>query len=460
MRIQGNGELLTALLPGLSAPCGGKGRCGKCRVKARGALSQPTEAEKAALSEQEIQEGVRLACQARALGEVEVEFERDSGEVLLRAREKSMAVDPGRSGMGCAIDVGTTTLAVYQVDLATGKILGTKSAMNPQRRFGADVISRIQSAMRGEDLATPIRNALSEMAGDACAWTVVGNPAMMQLLCGLPVDGLGRAPFTPAYRAAIEQNGAYVGPLISGFVGADAVSAALFAGLDQGNTTRLLLDVGTNGEMLLAHQGNIGACAAAAGPAFEGAHITCGMGGAPGAIRRAKRLPDGNWQIATVGNGAPRGLCGSGLIDAIAELVSAEIIDETGRLEADAHLAPGVYLTQQDVREVQLAKGAIAAGIELLMREMGVTEIDECYLAGGFGSAIDPQSALTIGLLPELLRGKIVPIGNAAGMGAVEMLLSQGARERAQALAARAHYIELSELEDFQDAFVEHMLFE
>ena len=222
MRIQGNGELLTALLPGLSAPCGGKGRCGKCRVKARGALSQPTEAEKAALSEQEIQEGVRLACQARALGEVEVEFERDSGEVLLRAREKSMAVDPGRSGMGCAIDVGTTTLAVYQVDLATGQILGTKSAMNPQRRFGADVISRIQSAMRGEDLATPIRNALSEMAGDACAWTVVGNPAMMQLLCGLPVDGLGRAPFTPAYRAAIEQNGAYVGPLISGFVGATA----------------------------------------------------------------------------------------------------------------------------------------------------------------------------------------------------------------------------------------------
>lgn len=460
MRIQGNGELLTALLPGLSAPCGGKGRCGKCRVKARGALSPLTEAEKAALSEQEIRGGIRLACQAHALGEVEVEFERDSGEVLLRAREKNMAVDPGRSGMGCAIDVGTTTLAVYQVDLATGKILGTKSAMNPQRRFGADVISRIQSAMHGEDLTTPIRNALGEMAGNACAWTVVGNPAMMQLLCGLPVDGLGRAPFTPAYRAAIEQNSAYVGPLISGFVGADAVSAALFAGLDRGNTTRLLLDVGTNGEMLLAHQGNIGACAAAAGPAFEGAHITCGMGGALGAIRRAKRLPDGNWQIATVGDGAPRGLCGSGLIDAMAELVSAEIIDETGRLEADAYLTPDVYLTQQDVREVQLAKGAIAAGIELLMQEMGVAEIDECYLAGGFGSAIDPQSALAIGLLPEQLRGKIVPIGNAAGMGAVEMLLSQSARDRAQAIAAHAHYIELSELAGFQDAFVEHMLFE
>lgn len=460
MRIQGNGELLTALLPGLSAPCGGKGRCGKCRVKARGALSPLTEAEKAALSEQEIRGGIRLACQAHALGEVEVEFERDSGEVLLRAREKNMAVDPGRSGMGCAIDVGTTTLAVYQVDLATGKILGTKSAMNPQRRFGADVISRIQSAMHGEDLTTPIRNALGEMAGNACAWTVVGNPAMMQLLCGLPVDGLGRAPFTPAYRAAIEQNSAYVGPLISGFVGADAVSAALFAGLDRGNTTRLLLDVGTNGEMLLAHKGRIGACAAAAGPAFEGAHITCGMGGALGAIRRAKRLPDGNWQIATVGDGAPRGLCGSGLIDAMAELVSAEIIDETGRLEADAYLTPDVYLTQQDVREVQLAKGAIAAGIELLMQEMGVAEIDECYLAGGFGSAIDPQSALAIGLLPEQLRGKIVPIGNAAGMGAVEMLLSQSARDRAQAIAAHAHYIELSELAGFQDAFVEHMLFE
>lgn len=171
-----------------------------------------------------------------------------------------------------------------------------------------------------------------------------------------------------------------------------------------------MLDVGTNGEMLLAHQGNIGACAAAAGARVRRRAHHMRHGRSAGAIRRAKRLPDGNWQIATVGDGAPRGLCGSGLIDAIAELVSAEIIDETGRLEADAHLAPGVYLTQQDVREVQLAKGAIAAGIELLMREMGVTEIDECYLAGGFGSAIDPQSALAIGLLPELLRGKIVPI--------------------------------------------------
>ena len=318
MRIQGNGELLTALLPGINAPCGGKGRCGKCRVKARGALSQPTAAERAALGEQALAEGVRLACQARALGEVEVEFERDSGEVLLRAREKAMAVDPGQSGVGCAIDVGTTTLAVYRVDLATGRVLGTDSAMNPQRRFGADVISRIQSAARGEDLTAPIREALGGMAGGACRWTVVGNPAMMQLLCGMPVDGLGRAPFTPAYRAAIEKDGAYVGPLISGFVGADAVSAALFAGLDQGNATRLLLDVGTNGEMLLAHGGEIGACAAAAGPAFEGAHIACGMGGAPGAIRRARRLEDGQWELSVVGDGAPRGLCGSGLIDAIA----------------------------------------------------------------------------------------------------------------------------------------------
>ncbi|HIS93202.1 MAG TPA: DUF4445 domain-containing protein [Candidatus Alectryocaccomicrobium excrementavium] len=460
MRIQGNGELLTALLPGINAPCGGKGRCGKCRVKARGALSQPTAAERAALGEQALAEGVRLACQARALGEVEVEFERDSGEVLLRAREKAMAVDPGQSGVGCAIDVGTTTLAVYRVDLATGRVLGTDSAMNPQRRFGADVISRIQSAARGEDLTAPIREALGGMAGGACRWTVVGNPAMMQLLCGMPVDGLGRAPFTPAYRAAIEKDGAYVGPLISGFVGADAVSAALFAGLDQGNATRLLLDVGTNGEMLLAHGGEIGACAAAAGPAFEGAHIACGMGGAPGAIRRARRLEDGQWELSVVGDGAPRGLCGSGLIDAIAGLLASGGIDETGRLAEEVSFAPGVYLTQQDVREVQLAKGAIAAGIELLMREMGVAEIDECYLTGGFGSAIDPASALAIGLLPESLAGKIVPIGNAAGMGAVEMLLSRAARERAQAIAARARYIELSELEDFQDAFVEHMLFE
>ena len=154
MRIQGNGELLTALLPGLSAPCGGKGRCGKCRVKARGALSQPTEAEKAALSEQEIQEGVRLACQARALGEVEVEFERDSGEVLLRAREKSMAVDPGRSGMGCAIDVGTTTLAVYQVDLATGQILSEgvriprKAAEKPAKARARAAFERVVAAAR------------------------------------------------------------------------------------------------------------------------------------------------------------------------------------------------------------------------------------------------------------------------------------------------------------------------
>ncbi|MBE5765825.1 MAG: DUF4445 domain-containing protein [Clostridiales bacterium] len=460
MKIYGNGEMLSTLIPGLSAPCAGQGRCGKCRVRAWGELSELTEAEKRVLSAEEIANGWRLACQTKALGEVTVEYEKDTGEVQLDAREKQLAVDAGMEGKGFAIDVGTTTVAVYEVDLATGKILSTHSAMNPQRRFGADVISRIKSSLEGSDLTTPIRESLGEIAKDASAWTVVGNPAMMQLLCGLSVEGISRAPFTPAYTEAICKNGAYVAPLISGFVGADAVAAGIYADMDMPGGTRLLLDVGTNGEMLLSHNGKIGACAAAAGPAFEGAHIEYGMGGTEGAIRKARLLEDGTWELETIGNTAPRGICGSGLIDIAAELVRAEIIDETGRMDEDVLIADGVYLTRKDVREIQLAKAAIAAGIELLAKEMGAKQIETVYLAGGFGSHIDPESALAIGLLPASICKNIVPIGNAAGMGAVEMLLSSSARERAEALARETQYIELSEMKEFQDSFVENMLFE
>ena len=500
MRIQGNGELLTALLPGLSAPCGGKGRCGKCRVKARGALSQPTEAEKAALSEQEIQEGVRLACQARALGEVEVEFERDSGEVLLRAREKSMIVDPGRSGMGCAIDVGTTTLAVYQVDLATGKILGTKSAMNPQRRFGADVISRIQYTLENPDglaeLSRCIRGQITELLrqalGDAGRsktevreLVLVGNTVMQHIFDGRPVGSIARAPFKPemlfedTLGAALDGIPVRLAPCVAGYVGGDITAGLLAVGMAERPGERLFLDIGTNGEMALGGSGGILCCAVASGPAFEGAGISCGMPGITGAVRHA--VYDRGFMLDVIGGGEAAGLCGSGLVDLAAVLLEHGVIAPGGRLlppeEAPEHmrryltrdengnglfhLTQQVSLTAADVRNLQLAKAAVAGGIRVLLEQRHITayELESVEIAGGFGNYLKPESAVRIGMLPKGTLGKLRVMGNTALAGASMLALDGANWERLRSIPAKCRDIELSGRDDFADAFTDNLTF-
>jgi uncharacterized 2Fe-2S/4Fe-4S cluster protein (DUF4445 family) len=399
-----------------------------------------------------------------------------------------------------AVDIGTTTVAAYLMDGADGHIAAVESCLNPQAQYGADVIMRSNYALEHgtEELSGCIRAKINELLGKLAAKagakrqdifqvSIVGNTCMHHLFLGISPASLTHAPYTPAIcqrmtlRAAsfdiqIHPNGQLLMlPDIAGYVGADTVGCVLAVRPDQKEEITLLVDIGTNGEMVLGNRDRLVACSTAAGPAFEGAKITCGMRGSAGAVDHVS-FENGRWSYTTV-QGAPAvGLCGSGLIDLVAQLILAGCIDESGHLEsgqADAQtfvLVPpeeagndtGVYLTQKDIREVQLAKAAIAAGQKLLMKELSVTEDDIAgiYIAGAFGNYMDPVSAGVIGMLPKRLTGRIHPIGNAAGEGARIALLDGEAFEESERLARRIDFVELAASPEFQDYFVDELGFD
>ena len=436
-------------------------------------------------------------------------FEAASIDTLATLRKPFAALYDGKriltgsdskEAYGVAFDIGTTTVVGYLMDLSTGVQMGVESSMNAQRAYGADVISRCTAAATKEGLSgltAAIRGQLRDMTAALCSGSgvdagqvyhiaIAGNTVMLHLLAGVPVDGIAVSPFAPVFTQGFDFPSGPFGlgcpnavatllPCIAGYVGADIVAAAMACGMDLEGPPRLLLDIGTNGEMLLAADGKLLCCSTAAGPAFEGAHIACGVGGVRGAISKVS-LRDGSIATETVGGGTPVGICGSGLVDAVAALLDAYAVDETGRLDEeylpDRHfeldgkgafrLTDEVYLTQKDLREVQLAKSAIAAGVEILLREAGLKaeDVAEVYLAGGFGSHIDPISACRIGLMPKALLGAVRAVGNAAGAGARIALLNKNARERAEAIRRNTRAVELSLRPDFQDLYVDNMLFE
>jgi uncharacterized 2Fe-2S/4Fe-4S cluster protein (DUF4445 family) len=348
--------------------------------------------------------------------------------------------------------------------------------------------------------------ALTEMTGDMLSAresrlcdvkhaVIAGNTIMMHLLGGLPVKYIAELPFIPVYTKgfdaaardlrlhALTRARVTFAPCVSGYVGADTIAALLACGMDSDQGVSMLIDIGTNGEIVLNGEGRILCCSAAAGPAFEGAHIRCGSGAVSGAVDHV-RFNDGSIEITVIENAAPESICGSGIVDAVACMLLNGVIDETGRFDVgnvpkeyapfmfeaqggpaftlDCEFERGVYISQRDLREVQLAKAAIAAGIEVLIRELGVSfdQIDRLYLAGGFGNYIECGSAVTIGLLPAEIGGCVMPMGNAAGAGAQLMLMDRMALLRAEKLRERIEYIELSAHKDFQELFVEKMLFE
>lgn len=505
------GRLLPLLLEAgafVDAPCGGKGRCGKCRVQASGALSPPTTAEQSLLSAEELAGGVRLACEALLLGDAQVQTlsRADIGVQVEGARADYAADAPFDSAhpVGLAVDIGTTTVAAYFCSLATGEVLYTGSGMNGQRVYGADVISRIAACMESPAALVAqqrlIVAQLNRYIADferatgissrniGCA-VVAGNTTMQHFLCALDPAGIAAAPFTPKSLFGCEQaaeelglniaGSVYHAPSISAYVGADITAGLLDCGAAEAERPVLFLDIGTNGEMALASREGLVCCSTAAGPAFEGAHIQYGVGGVAGAIDTVT-CGDGALKIGTIGGKPPIGICGSGIIDAMAAVLAAGGVDETGRIfdrdEAEGFIAglideeesailldceSGITFTQQDVREVQLAKAAIAAGIATLLheRELALTDIDTLYIAGGFGAHISAESACAIGLLPKELLGRIVFIGNAAGAGARRALLTAGGKARLEAIAARAKYIELSGHAFFQEEYIEQMMF-
>ena len=424
--------------------------------------------------------------------------------------------DTGEAFYGLAVDIGTTTMAGYLLDLKTGRQMGVSSALNPQRAYGADVISRIDYTIEKADglkqLQDLVVNQINRMIEDFESkygfssrhiyhTVLVGNTIMMHILAGLPVKNIAVSPFIPVVTKRMDLPAEEIGmkinptgrvtilPMIAGYVGADTVGAIMACDMAEKEEISLMIDIGTNGEIALGNRDRIMACSTAAGPAFEGAHIRHGMGGVRGAVNTVE-IKD-RVLYTTIGSAPAKGICGSGIVDAVAQLLRCGILESSGRMksaeEVEGKLPPEVaarireldgkpafliapreqgaeqdiYLTQKDIREVQLAKAAVAAGIQILMKEMDVSfdDIAHVYLAGGFGNYINYNHACVIGLIPKELGGKIVPIGNGAGVGAKMALLSRECLEKSEKIRQMTQYIELSSRLDFQMSFVDLMEF-
>ena len=399
-----------------------------------------------------------------------------------------------------AFDIGTTTIAGYLLDGEDGRTLAVESRMNPQAQYGADVIMRANYALEhGTDvLSQCIREAVNEMLGvlagaagisrdDIFQVCIVGNTCMHHLFLGISPASLVHAPYTPAVSERLVLNAGDYGldvqrkaelimlPDIAGYVGADTCGCLLTLRQDLKDEISLMIDIGTNGEMVLGNKERLVTCSTAAGPAFEGAKIECGMRGAAGAVDHVK-FEDGKWSYTTVGDKPAVGLCGSGLIDLVAGLLDAGMLDENGVLSSgqekpgvfvlvpkeQAGTEKGVYITQKDIGEVQLAKAAIAAGIQMLEKQLGIMEdqIDSVYIAGAFGNYMDPVSAGRIGLFPETLVRKVKPVGNAAGEGAKIALVNEREMLEMDELVRKIDFVELAASVDFQDYFIDELGFE
>lgn len=457
----------------LDAPCGGNGTCGKCAV---------------------LVDGQRvLACQTTIHADMTVSIP-EAARLLILQEHNTPAANrtPDSEGYLLAFDIGTTSVVCFLLDGASGTELAKCSMLNPQAAFGADVISRIRAALEGEleVLRDEIRRGMTELIQTVCSSSgtspkditcisVVGNPAMQQLFLGIPPDNLAGVPFGPVLTQAkrIPCEGflpvcpkaeLLVIPDISGYIGADTLACVLSTGMYRQEEMTLLVDIGTNGEMVLGNQHRMLACSTAAGPALEGANIRFGMRAAPGAIDHVW-VENGAIRCSVIGGGQAAGICGSGLIDAIAAALELGLINKRGRILSGEEregqrilcLTDTVYLTQEDIRQVQLAKGAVHAGILLMARELDIpmARIDRVLLAGAFGSFLNPASACRIGLLPEELLPRIEAVGNAAGSGAKLLACDKKMLPLAQKLSEQIEFLELATLPDFAKTFARSMNF-
>jgi uncharacterized 2Fe-2S/4Fe-4S cluster protein (DUF4445 family) len=453
---------------GVEFPCGGESACGGCKIRVLSGHIPITATMRQALSEAELAQGWRLACCAETRESVVVEVDQWSLPVL--TDERTTPLEP-RDGFGAAIDLGTTTLVAQMVDLSTGEVLAVETALNPQARHGADVMSRIQYDLRRPgELTAMIRQTLGQMlarlAGDRVLEEVLiaGNTAMHHLFCGLSVKPLSAVPFLSPELGERHFSARELGwaapvrflPCLGGFVGSDLLAGIVATRLGEQSATHALFDIGTNGEIVLGSRDGILCASTAAGPAFEGGRISAGMTARAGAID-AVRVHDGAYECHVLGGRAARGICGSGLVDAAACALELGQILPSGRLAGGAktlRLTESVSLTQSDIRELQLAKGAMAAGLKILAS----APPRSLWLAGAFGSYIKEAAARAIGLLPPDVA--IQPVGNSALRGARMLLLTPTHRE---ALLARVcsltKHVELAADPAFQDTFADSMAF-
>lgn len=485
----------------LAMSCGGKGMCGKCRVRVvRGRLPVTPE-DKRIFSEAQLAQGWRLACKAvtREAVEIVVPVQEQQGFSALAAE----AADEGALSLaadhdyGLAVDIGTTTLAAALVDCTDGKILATATAVNSQRSFGADVVSRIGAACHGKgkalqkavrrDLTRLMKQLLKDHPGTAARcrqMAIAANTTMLHLLMGWPCDGLGDWPFHPVslggktYRAQevlgpqspLADATVTLLPGMSTYVGADITAGIWQCGLASSDDVSLFVDLGTNGEMVLGNKDQRFIASAPAGPALEGGKLTWGTGSVPGAICGV-RIERGRAKVRTIDHTVPVGICGTGILEAMAGLVREGLVDETGKL-VEPYFHKGfplastldyqrITLSQQDIREIQMAKSAIRAGIESLIERSGISRqrVHQVFLAGGFGYYLDPQKAAVIGLLPADLAERTTAVGNTSLKGAIGLLTGAVTLEELQAIAAGAEEIVLGNDEAFQRLYIDYLNF-
>ncbi len=479
-------SLQDVLFPhGVEFPCGGEGYCKGCRVRVLNGTLPVTKEQGEALSEAELADGWRLACCARAESDLTLEIGRWTETIL--ADDSTFAFTP-REGYGIAVDVGTTTLAAQVLDLRTARVLAVETGLNPQGVRGSDIMSRVQYGCSPEGLAELreiIRTAIGAMVEGLLAAaglpadavtrvSLVGNTVMHHLFCGIDVTPLSAYPFEPPELGLRTMSPRSLGwnlpnamvqflPCPGGFVGSDILAGILATRMHESDRLVGLVDLGTNGEIVIGDRRRLLCASTAAGPAFEGARISMGMRATTGAIYEVRAGADG-LDCRVIGGGEPRGLCGSGLVDAVAVAVERGWIRRQGRFAdgvGEIRLAGPVRLTQKDVRELQLAKGAIAAGVRLLLAQWGATleDLTALYLAGAFGNYINRASARRIGLL-ECPPERVHPVGNTALLGAkVSLFLeSLGAADLPE-IRSRIEHVQLAADVKFQEAYVEAMLF-
>jgi uncharacterized 2Fe-2S/4Fe-4S cluster protein (DUF4445 family) len=468
---------------GVEFPCGGKGRCKGCRVRVlEGHLPVSREQERM-LTAEEIRGGWRLSCQGTAEDDLTLELAQWEASILT---DTSAFAFSAREGLGVAVDIGTTTVVAQLLDLTTANVLAVRTALNPQARFGADVMSRVSFALEDQGAArltglirrlidTMILELLEAAGASAervCDVVLVGNTVMHHLFCGFSVEPLSQYPFeSPTLglvRLTADDLGWSLGthpricflPCIGGYVGSDILAGVLALGLDRYDGLAALIDLGTNGEIVLGGRTGLITSSTAAGPAFEGARIYMGMRAATGAISEVQ-LRNGVPVYHVLGNVEPRGICGSGLVDAAATFLDLGLIQPGGRLDKGEPYLPllaPVRISQTDIRELQLAKGAIAAGVRILSEHLGKApdDVEIVHLAGAFGNYVNISSAVRIGLLP-FAPERIAPAGNTALLGAKIALFSDDGR--IEDLARTIRHVSLHAHAAFQDVYVEEMTF-
>lgn len=496
----------------ISAPCNGNGICGKCIVRYKSGATEPTKQDREFLSEKQLEQGYRLACQSYPTEEYKVEipeleetievlsqWENQRTEEILKNTAEGTAEKTENALYGICIDIGTTTLAALLVNLETEADCQTAVSVNHQRAYGSDVLSRISASNGGkkweiqrcirQDLQKLIRELLQKekiTEQQIQRIVIAGNTTMCHLLRGFSCETLGVAPFLPVDLSWMEGSAAdFLGmkeldtkvvilPGISAFVGADIMAGIAKMNMHRSEGYHLLLDIGTNGEMVLGNCRHMYVTSTSAGPAFEGGNISCGMAGIPGVISHVFMEETGKagFQVIGEADGENKkkqqaiGICGTGMIDLVYELRKHQMIDEHGTysdlyFDTGYELAGKVKFTQNDIREIQMAKAAIRAGVDILVKKAGIAfdEVDDCYLAGGFGTKIDITKAAGIGLIPKELEVKTIPAGNTVLAGTKEVLLSRISKEELEKIQTMADVINLAEENDFEEMYLSYMDF-